>query len=193
MSNVITEINNYVTIRSFENKDGETIKYIAGSDLKSAKPNNLLRAMVETGITAKELLQMVETPKKKKKTSGSVNWQTGEEYAEGKDPRTGTRQSARAVGKAQGVQPIVDKLKSINEEKKIILLGRLTTDVARLVDLNLRGKKGTNRGQRVSDQKVLQTICNSLSLDYQVTPDLEFINVGFRDDDDDFSDIFGDL
>jgi len=168
MSNVITEINNYVTIRSFENKDGETIKYIAGSDLKSAKPNNLLRAMVETGITAKELLQMVETPKK-------------------------TTTKGRNVGKAQGVQSIVDKLKSINEEKKIILLGRLTTDVARLVDLNLRGKKGTNRGQRVSDQKVLQTICNSLSLDYQVTPDLEFINVGFRDDDDDFSDIFGDL
>ena len=183
MSDIVTELNNYVTIRSFENAKGETVKYIAGPDLKSAKPNNLLRAMIEKGITAKELLQMVEKPKKK--TSGSVNWQTGEEYAEGQDPRTGTRHSvkkARAVGKAVGIQPVVDKLKSLPESKQIVLLSRLSEEQARLVDLNLRGKKGSNSGPKMSPVKVLSTILNSLGLEYQVTPDLEMIKVGLDSD-----------
>jgi len=157
MSDIVTELNNYVTIRSFENAKGETVKYIAGPDLKSAKPNNLLRAMIEKGITAKELLQMVETPKK-------------------------TASKGRAVGNAVGIQPVVDKLKSLPESKQIVLLSRLSEEQARLVDLNLRGKKGSNSGPKMNPVKVLSTILNSLGLEYQVTPDLEMIKVGLESD-----------
>ena len=154
---VLVQINESVAIREFKNDKGETIKYIAGWGKASAKPNNLLRAMVETGITAEELLQMVEMPKK-------------------------TASKGRTVGNAVGIQPVVDKLKSLPEDKQIILLSRLSEEQARLVDLRLRGKQGSNSGQRVSPVKVLSTILNSLNLDYQVTPDLEMIKVGLDSD-----------
>lgn len=178
---VVAQINEQVAIREFENDKGEIIKYVAGWGKASAKPNALLKAMVETGITAQEILNML-APEKKRVMSTKAY---GAEYKNGK----GTRNQGKNVGKASSIQPIVDKLKEVNEDKKIILLSRLNAEQARQVDLVLRGKKGTNSGPKMSEVKVLETILNSLNLHYQVTPDLEMIPVGLQSDLYDLDDL----
>ena len=169
---VLVQINEQVAIREFKNDKGKMIKYIAGWGKASAKPNAVLRAMVETGITAQEMLNMVAPEKEEKIIMPTKAY--GAEYKNGK----GTKNQGKKVGKASSIQPVIDRLKTLNEGSQIIMLSRLTREQARAVDLNLRGKIGSNSGPKMSEVKVMETILNSLSLEYQVTPDLEFIKTG---------------